>query len=90
MNNLDDLKKLLSTHDWFYYFSDDPRYYRAGEDSAQKIKMVMETATDDMKRLYNEYHARYFNTPSFVTEDRPYVAPYTVWDKNPWLSLKLS
>ena len=78
MNNLDDLKKLLNSHDWFFYFSDDPRYYSAGEDSANRIKMVMANATDDMKRYYNEYHASIFNTPSFVTTEHPYVAPYIV------------
>ena len=75
---LEDFKKLLDSHDWFYHFSDDHSYWVAGERSSAQISYVLRNGTDDMKKLYNEYHARYFNTPSFVTADRPYTPPYKV------------
>lgn len=36
---------LLRRHDWFYNFSDDARYWRAGEASGKRIREVEEALT---------------------------------------------
>lgn len=75
---LENFKKLLDDHDWFYAFSDDHTYWIRGESQSREIFSALKTGTDEMKKLYNEYHANYFNTPSFVSSDRPYTPPYNV------------
>jgi len=75
---LQEFKKLLNNHDWFYHFSDDHGVWVRGETQVAQIVGALKNGTDEMKKLYNEYHARYFNTPSFVTEKNPYTPPYSV------------
>lgn len=76
--NLEDFKKLLDNHDWFYSFSDDHGVWQRGNKQVAEIESALANSTPEIKKLYNEYHARYFNTPSFVTEKYPYKAPYNV------------
>ena len=75
---IEDLKKLLDNHDWFYNFSDDHSVWVRGERESAQITGALENGTNELKKLYNEYYARYFNTPSFVTEKYPYTPPYSV------------
>lgn len=75
---IEDFKKMLDSHDWYYYFSDDHGVWQRGEREVAQIKYVLKNGTDEMKKMYNKYHASYFNTPSFVTENNPYTAPYKV------------
>tara|TARA_R110000868_G_scaffold203167_1_gene450988 strand:+ start:401 stop:637 length:237 start_codon:yes stop_codon:yes gene_type:complete len=76
---LQDFKKLLDNHDWFYNFSDDHGIWVRGERQVAEIHHVLlQNNNIEMKKLYNEYYARYFNTPSFVTAERPYTPPYSV------------
>ena len=75
---LQDFKRLLENHDWFYHFSDDHGVWVRGERQVAEINHALKNGNDQMKKLYNEYHATYFNTPSFVTADRPYTPPYNV------------
>ena len=52
------LTDLLKTHDWYYYYSDDARAYRAGEAHWQKIQWAMQQlqARDvDVQPLYAQY-----------------------------------
>ncbi len=73
--NLADFKTKLDRHDWYYYFSDDHRVWCAGEAASKEI-IELAKSSDDFKRAYNEAYAIRFNTPSFVTADRPYRAPF--------------
>jgi hypothetical protein len=75
---IEDFKKLLANHDWYYHFSDDHGVWQRGEREVAEIKFALKDASDEMKKMYNEYHARYFNTPSFVSEKYPYKAPYNI------------
>ena len=75
---IEDFKKLLDNHDWFYNFSDDHSVWVRGERESAQIVGALKNGTDEMKKLYNEYHARIYNNPSFVTEKNPYTAPYSV------------
>ena len=75
---LRDFKKLLDNHDWFYHFSDDHGVWVRGEHQVAEIRYALSNGNDEMKKLYNEYHSRNFNNPSFVDADRPYTPPYKV------------
>ena len=49
------LEDLLKKHDWFYFYSDDPRYYKKGTEEQSVIrKMIDEIGKDGMK-LYKTY-----------------------------------
>lgn len=40
---------LLASHDWYYYFSDDPRKYDAGLESEKKLREeLMKRDRDDV------------------------------------------
>jgi hypothetical protein len=75
---LEDFKQLLENHDWYYGFSDDHSYWVRGERQSAEIYAALKNGTVEMKQLYNRYHANYFNMPSFVTPDNPYIPPYNV------------
>ena len=49
--NLKQYDKKLANHDWFYYYSDDGRVYRAGRESASVIEDMMRQS-DDHTKLY--------------------------------------
>ena len=49
--NLKQYDKKLANHDWFYYYSDDGRFYRAGREEASVIEDVMKQS-DDHTKLY--------------------------------------
>lgn len=76
--DLNDYEIALRNHDWYFYFSDDHRVYSAGEQSSGRLLSIAQTGADAFKRLYNKYHAKHFDTPSFVTKDRPYKPPFSV------------
>ena len=49
--NLKQFDKKLANHDWFYYYSDDMRFYRAGKEEAEVIEDAMKQS-DDHTKLY--------------------------------------
>lgn len=58
------LENLLSNHDWFYKFSEDPAYYRRGVLSNSNIKDTLKACKemgygDDAQRLYKKYSKQY-------------------------------
>ena len=72
-------RKLLQQHDWFYSYSDDHGVWKRGEAQSQTIERVIATTTDiEIKKIYNEFHEKYYNNSQFVTNDRPYEAPFNV------------
>lgn len=66
----------LQHHDWYYYFTDDPRVFRKGYDASKALSNQMKSATDDMKRIYNKYHALHFRTENFHKNREEYKYPY--------------
>ena len=46
--------KLCSDHDWFYPYSDDQRYWRAGVAEAAVLTAAM-TAQPELTPIYNEW-----------------------------------
>lgn len=53
-------EQMLKTHDWFYHFSDDHRYYIKGRDSAQRIRVMMERLEElGLKTEANELYENY-------------------------------
>ena len=75
---LEQYKKELAHHDWYYYFSDDHGVWQRGESESSRIFGLAKDGNDDFKRAYNDSHKRHFDTPSFVTPDRPYTLPFKV------------
>ena len=75
MTNEEFENKLIS-HDWYYYFSDDPRWYHSGETSKKQIDTILRSASDDLKRIYNKYHAKHFRTTSFYEDLSKYKYPF--------------
>ena len=56
---LETLKSMLETHDWFYTYSDDHRYYKRGQEESEKIHAEIERLSEEglrveACRLYNE------------------------------------
>lgn len=41
MDNLSKLENLLSTHDWYYAYSDDHRVWQRGRDQSNDIQALM-------------------------------------------------
>ena len=76
--DLEEFDTYLQRFDWFSYMSDDHRYWAAGEEAMRKLQNFLksEAATLEHKRCYNKHHTRVWNTPSFVTENRPYQPSY--------------
>lgn len=75
---LEQYKELLSRHDWYYYFSDDHGVWQRGEAESSQILNLARTGGVEFKQAYNEVHAKYFNTTSFVTKDRPYTPVFKI------------
>jgi len=54
-----DLKEMLESHDWYYTYSDDQRYYKRGMVERERIEAEIERLTKEGFRpeacaLYNE------------------------------------
>ena len=54
-----DLKEMLESHDWYYTYSDDQRYYKRGMVERERIEAEIERLTAEGFRaeacaLYNE------------------------------------
>ena len=50
-----ELETLLKSHDWFYFYSDDSRSYRKGDEEHSKIKRLVDFIGKDGKKLYKSY-----------------------------------
>jgi len=46
--------KLLETHDWFYMYSDDHRYYTKGSDESARIQAIMKD-DKELQEVYKNY-----------------------------------
>jgi len=56
---LETFKSMLETHDWFYSYSDDHRYYKRGSDQRALINKALDELTEqglerEAKDLFNE------------------------------------
>lgn len=52
---LEDFKKMLSRHDWFYNFSDDHRVYTAGLDAENRINRIIATSGPEYRQAHDEF-----------------------------------
>jgi len=57
--SLETLKSMLETHDWYYTYSDDHRYYERGKAERDEILALIEKLSlqgfgADAYQLYNE------------------------------------
>jgi hypothetical protein len=64
--SLEEYKKLLEAHDWYYMMSDDNRVYREGTTAEANLK-AKALGSDEFKRAYNEAYAKRFHNNPFTT-----------------------
>ena len=50
-----ELETLLESHDWFYFYSDDSRSYRKGDEEHSKIRRLVDFIGKDGMKLYKSY-----------------------------------
>ena len=50
-----ELETLLKSHDWLYFYSDDSRSYRKGDEEHSKIRRLVDFIGKDGKKLYKSY-----------------------------------
>ena len=76
---LEQYRTQLRNHDWTFYFSDDPRVYRAGESESTRIRNLAIHNGDDWKRAYNTMYKLIFNKVPFTGHKFPFpdVRPLT-------------
>jgi hypothetical protein len=65
MEELNQLEQMLRTHDWYYMMSEDPRYYRRGDEQRKAIsekmgELVKNGLEDEANQLYAKYHKSLF------------------------------
>lgn len=63
---IDEYKKALNSHDWFYSFSDDGRVFRAGEQESKRLFGLAKNGGEDFQREYNKCYAKYFHGKQFA------------------------
>ena len=51
---MDELQKLLSQHDWWWFMSDDRRAYKSGEAEQSKIHNLVSLLGKDGNSLYKQ------------------------------------
>jgi len=73
-DNIKELKELLKHHDWFYNYSDDFRWYKAGSDSLSEIHRLI-LQSDDVKEAIKAYN-----------EECP--KGYEISENDEWLKVK--
>ena len=61
---------ILARHDWYYMYSDDPSYYRAGEASSKRLQAIAQNSQAH-KDLLNAWSKHMFSGPSWGTERAP-------------------
>ena len=54
-DNIKELKELLKHHDWFYNYSDDFRWYKAGSDSLSEIHRLI-LQSDNVREAIKAYN----------------------------------
>jgi hypothetical protein len=50
-----ELETLLKSFDWFYFYSDDSRSYRKGDEEQSKIRRLVDFIGKDGMKLYKSY-----------------------------------
>jgi ribosomal protein S15P/S13E len=51
---MDELQKVLSQHDWWWFMSDDRRAYKSGEAEQSKIRRLVDYIGKDGMKLYKQ------------------------------------
>ena len=57
--NLEQFEQLLKDHDWSYMMSDDPYYYRKGQQEYNEIHDIIAKNGEEYQSLYNQYNAKF-------------------------------
>jgi hypothetical protein len=59
MTTLAEFETMLKGHDWYFHYSDDPKYYRRGREQSEAISRAIKDLkaqglTEEARELYNE------------------------------------
>jgi hypothetical protein len=60
----------LTSHDWYYMYSDDGRIYRRGSDCEKELRAIS-TESDQHRHLFEAYRNHVFSGRTFGTEPAP-------------------
>ena len=75
---LQEYKKKLEAHDWYYSWSDDNRVWRSGETNLKHLMEIAEAGGSLYKILFNEEYAKHFNEGCFKKTGKHYPPPFEV------------
>lgn len=59
--SIGELQKMLSSHDWYYMYSDDNRAWERGIDSEKKILDLVKKLGSEAEKLYKDEHQKRFS-----------------------------
>lgn len=59
---------MLNRFDWFYHYSDDHKYYKAGETGIVRLKSIAAHGGSDYLKLMDDFRNAVFSGPAFKSE----------------------
>jgi cell division septum initiation protein DivIVA len=59
-SSIEELDKLLASHDWYYMMSDDDRAYSKGSQEEAKIKKLIDQLGDEGREHYKNVFVKHF------------------------------
>lgn len=68
--SLERLERLLKNHDWFYQFSDDHRWWSAGQLQARHIELLVKECGPRGQTLYEAYSFEMYGK-HMIAADKP-------------------
>lgn len=73
---LEEYKKALANHDWFYSFSDDHSVWSRGERERSRLISIAEGNGNDFKQAYNDEVKRNFFNEGFYKHGEEFRPPF--------------
>lgn len=70
MDDLNDYWDMLNTHDWYWRFSDDNRWYNAGNFQENKLRAIAEKSLAH-KVMFERFSNHYWTGKPWNTEQTP-------------------
>ena len=64
--DINDFKKALEAHDWYYMMSDSSRVYDAGVASEKSLRAMAKDLGSAGVNLYNKFHKKHFPKSSYT------------------------
>lgn len=61
----------LEKHDWYWMYSDDSNFYRAGLLETDKLLKIANEQGSDYQKLFEEFNSYIFSGEAFATKQKP-------------------